>query len=84
MIVSLVAEFLMAFLLAGLVAHLDGGAVTIKAGVLTGFFCWLGFVVTVLATNYAYQQMKPTLTLIDGAHWLGVLLIQGFAIGALG
>ena len=55
-----------------------------KAGLLTGGFVWLGFVVTVLATNYGYQQMKPSLTLIDGLHWLGVLLIQGAVIGAMG
>lgn len=84
MIVSFIAELLMAFMLAGLIAHLDGGAATVKAGLLTGGFVWLGFVVTVLATNYGYQQMKPSLTIIDCLHWLGVLLIQGAVLGAMG
>ena len=84
MIVSFVAEIVMAFMLAGLIVHLDAGVSTIKAGLLTGGFVWLGFVVTVLATNYGYQQMKPSLTAIDSGHWLGVLLLQGLAIGAIG
>jgi len=28
--------------------------------------------------------MKPALTLLDGGHWLGVLLLQGAVIGWLG
>ncbi|MDE2362302.1 MAG: DUF1761 domain-containing protein [Hyphomicrobiales bacterium] len=84
MVISFVAELVMAFMLAGLVGHIAGGAPTIKAGLLTGGPCWLGFVVTVLATNYGYQQAKPSLTIIDSLHWLGVLLIQGIVIGAVG
>jgi hypothetical protein len=84
MIISFVAELVMAFMLAGLLGQLAPGAMTIKAGLLTGGSLWLGFVITVLATNYGYQQAKPSLTLIDGGHWLGVLLLQGLLIGAMG
>ena len=83
MIISFIAELVMAFMLAGLIVHFGGGATTVKAGLTIGCFIWLGFVITVLATNYGYQQMKPTLTFIDGLHWLGVLAIQGAVIGAL-
>ena len=45
---------------------------------------WLGFVITTMAVNNAFRGAKPALTLIDGGHWLGVLLLQGAVIGWLG
>jgi hypothetical protein len=81
-IVAFVAQLLMAYILAGTIAHL--GAVTARSGVITGAFVWLGFVITSLVVNHAFQGARPLLTLIDGGHWLGVLLIQGAIIGAIG
>lgn len=83
MIVSAIAEFVMALILAGVIAHTAKKGVTVNAGMLVGAICWLGFVITTLATNHAYGKARPALTLIDGAHWLGVLLIQGAVLGAL-
>ena len=57
---------------------------TIRGGIITGAFMWIGFAVTSTAVNYAWQRAKPMLTVIDGAHWLGVLLIQGAILGAMG
>ena len=37
---------------------------------------WVGFIVTSMATNNAFQGAKPRLTLIDAGHWLGVVVIQ--------
>ncbi|MFO1114757.1 MAG: DUF1761 domain-containing protein [Beijerinckiaceae bacterium] len=82
MIVSFVAELVMAFTLAGLMAHMGGFSV--RAGLIAGAICWFGFILTTVATNNGYQQAKPSLTLIDSAHWLGVMLIQGAVLGALG
>jgi hypothetical protein len=45
---------------------------------------WLGFVITTLAVNYSFGQRRPMLIIIDGIHWLGVLVIQGAIIGAMG
>lgn len=81
-VICFLAELLMAWMLAGLIGHMGG--VSIRTGVITGAFCWLGFVIPALATNHAFQGAKRSLTLIDGAHWLGVLLVQGLVIGALG
>ncbi|HEX5958486.1 MAG TPA: DUF1761 domain-containing protein [Hyphomicrobiaceae bacterium] len=81
-IVAFVAQLLMAYILAGTIGHL--GAVTARSGVITGAFVWLGFVITSLVVNHAFQGARPLLTLIDGGHWLGVLLIQGAIIGAIG
>ena len=84
MVVTVVAELIMAWVLAGLIGHLGAGQVTVRNGIVSGAFCWLGFVVTTLAVNHAYQGEKRALTLIDGGHWLGVLLIQGAILGLWG
>jgi hypothetical protein len=52
-----------------------------RSGLVSGFFLWLGFVITTMAVNHAFQGERRRLTLIDGGHWLGVLLIQGAILG---
>ena len=81
-IISIVALLVMAWMLAGLMGHL--GDVTVRGGVIIGFFCWLGLVITTMAVNHAFGRAKPMLTLIDGGHWLAVLLVEGAVIGAFG
>jgi hypothetical protein len=80
--IAIVALLVMAWMLAGLMGHL--GQVTIRGGMITGFFVWLGFVITTMGVNHAFSGAKPMLTLIDGGYWLAVLLIQGAVIGAFG
>jgi hypothetical protein len=81
MILSFVAAAIMAFLLSGLMGHI--GAMTIRTGIISGALVWVGFVITTIAVNNAYQQRKLMLTIIDGAHWLLVLIVQGAVLGAL-
>ena len=81
-LIAIAANLIMAWVLAGLIAHM--GPATVRSGVISGAFCWLGFVITSLSVNYAFGNRKPMLTVIDGAHWLGVLLIMGAVIGAFG
>jgi len=83
-IVSIVALAIMAWVLAGGIGHLGPGQVTLKNGIISGLLMWLGFVITTLAVNYSFGQRKVMLTVIDGIHWLGVLVIQGAIIGAMG
>jgi len=80
--IAIVALFIMALMLAGVMGHL--GDITIRGGVISGFFVWLGFVITTMGVNHAFSGAKPMLTLIDGGYWLAVLLIQGAVIGAFG
>ena len=82
--ITFVAEVIMAWVLAGLLAHLGAGQVTVRNGIESGAFVWLGFVATTIAVNYAFGMRKPMLTVIDAAHWLGVLVITGAIIGAFG
>ena len=39
---------------------------------------------TATAVNYAWQRAKVSLMVIDGGHWLGVLLVQGAVLGVMG
>jgi hypothetical protein len=81
-LIAIASNLIMAWVLAGLIAHM--GPATIRSGVISAAFCWFGFVITTLAVNYAFGDRKPMLTVIDGGHWLGVLLIMGAVIGAFG
>ena len=81
-VLAFIANLVMAWVLAGLIGHL--GQVTIRSGVISGAFAWLGFVATTIAVNYAFGGRKPKLTAIDAGHWLAVLIVQGAIIGAFG
>ncbi|MEX0590208.1 MAG: DUF1761 domain-containing protein [Xanthobacteraceae bacterium] len=81
-VIAIIANLIMAWVLAGLIGHM--GPVTIRSGIISGAFSWLGFVVTTLAVNYSFGGRKPMLTVIDSGHWLGVLVIMGAVIGAFG
>jgi len=83
-IVSFVAELLMATVVALLLGAVTGGEPSLIAGLIFGFVFWLGFVATTLAVNHRYEGFGWDLTLIDGGHWLGVLLIIGVVIGWFG
>lgn len=83
-IVAAVCQLLMAVMLAGVIGHLGDDAVTVRNGVISAAFIWLGFVVSTQAVNYSFQMKKPMLIVIDGAHWLAVLLVQGIVIGLIG
>ena len=79
---TFVALLVMAWMLAGVMAHM--GQVTVRGGLLTSFLVWLGFVITVIGVSHAFTGAKPLLTLIDGGYWLAALLIMGAVIGAFG
>jgi Protein of unknown function (DUF1761) len=76
------ACLVMAWVLAGLIGHI--GPVTLRHGVISGLFCWLGFVAPTMLVNYSFAMRKPMLLVIDGGYWLVVLLLMGATIGAIG
>lgn len=82
--VTFACQLVMAFVLAGLVGHLGEGQVTLRNGVISGLFAWAGFMATTMTVNHRYQNAGWDLTLIDGAHWLGVAVIMGAVIGFIG
>ncbi len=83
-IYAFVAELVMAWTLAGVLGHLGAGQVTFTNGVVSGAFLWLGFVITTMLVNNSFAMRDWRLLLIDGGHWLVVLLLMGAIIGAIG
>lgn len=79
-----VADIVMAWVLAGLLAHLGAAAVTVWNGVISALFVWVGFVATTIATNNMFGMRRFMLTAIDAGHWLAVLVVMGIVIGAFG
>ena len=82
LIIAGVSCFLMAWMLAGLMGHLSD--VTVKGGVVSAIFVWIGFVLMTIATNHAFEGMRPMVTAIDAGHWLAVLVLMGAIIGVFG
>ncbi|TCD15891.1 DUF1761 domain-containing protein [Oricola cellulosilytica] len=83
-VTSFVAELVMAWVLAGVIGHLGEGQATIRNGVISGGFVWLGFIAATMTVNHRYQGFGWKLTIIDGAHWLIVAVLMGGIIGAFG
>jgi len=79
MLVSVVAELIMALMLAGIVGHLGGPSIAI--GAISGVLVWFGFVLTTISVNNAFQRRPVMLTVIDAGGWLAVLLVQGVVLG---
>ena len=84
LLITFIAQLVMAWVLAGLIGHLGPGQVTLRNGLISGGFVWLGFVATTMVVNHGFQGARRALTVIDGGHWLGALLIQGAIIGWMG
>jgi hypothetical protein len=83
-VISFVALIVMSWVLAGTVGHLGPGQVTLKNGIISGLFLWLGFIATTVFVNNAYPGRKYSLSVIDSIHWLGVVVIEGAVIGVMG
>jgi hypothetical protein len=82
MIISFIAELVMAIMLFGILVHLGGA--NVRRGIIAGILIWVGFVVTVGVTSNAFARRKPALTAIDSGHWPAVLIVQGAVLGLFG
>jgi len=83
-IYAFVAAGIMAWILAGLVGHLGPGQVTVRNGVISALFCWVGFVFTTMLVNNSFAMRSPKLLVIDGGYWLVVLVLSGAIVGFMG
>jgi hypothetical protein len=81
-VLSFVGALIMGVVIYGILTH--SGLWSLRAGVITGAFCWFGFVLTTVVINNAYSGRKAMLSVIDCAHWLGVLMIIGGIVGWMG
>jgi hypothetical protein len=81
-VLSFIGGLIMGVVIYGILTH--SGLWSWHAGVVTGAFCWFGFVVTTVVVNNAYTGRKVMLSVIDCCHWLGVLIIIGGIVGWMG
>lgn len=79
--IAFFCQVIMAFVFAGIIYH--SGETTIRTGIISALMIWIGIVMTTQIVNHRFQSLPWRLTLIDGGHWLGVLLVQGILIGWL-
>ena len=79
---AFVCQLVMAFVFAGVIYHT--GETSIRTGLISAFMIWVGIVMTTQIVNHRFQGKPWSLTLIDGGHWLGVLIVQGAVIGWFG
>jgi hypothetical protein len=81
---AFIADFVIAWVLAGVLGHLGPGQVTLRNGVICAAFCWFGFILTTMTVNYSFAGRASRFLLIDCGDWLIVLLIAGAVVGAAG
>lgn len=81
-VTAFVANLIIGVVIYGILTH--SGLWSLRAGMITGAFCWFGFVLTSMAVNNAFSGRTVMLTVIDSGNWLGILLIIGGIIGYRG
>jgi hypothetical protein len=83
-IYALIGNIIIGWVLAGLLAHLGVGQVTLLNGVISAGFVWFGFVLTTMIVNFNFSGRNKRLLAIDAGNWLIVFLVIGAVIGAMG
>ncbi|MDE2578724.1 MAG: DUF1761 domain-containing protein [Hyphomicrobiales bacterium] len=84
LIVSFVAELVMAWVLASTIRHVYGaGDILMAPALKMATTLWAGFVLPTVATNYAFQKRRDLVFAIDIVHWLGVMLIEGAVLALM-
>lgn len=81
MAIAFACQVVMAIVFAGIIYHT--GETTIRTGIISAVMVWVGIVMTTQIINHRFQSKPWSLTLIDGGHWLLVLLVQAVVIGLL-
>ncbi|WP_420334774.1 DUF1761 domain-containing protein [Roseibium sp.] len=79
---AFVCQLVMAFVFAGVIYHT--GETSIRTGLISALMIWVGIVMTTQTINHRFQGKPWSLTMIDGGHWLGVLIVQAVVIGWFG
>jgi len=81
---AFVGNVIIAWMLAGLLAHLGVGQVTVRNGVISALFLWFGFVLTTMVVNYSFAGRNRRLLVIDAGNWLVVFVVIGAVVGVIG
>jgi hypothetical protein len=80
-ILLFLTDLVIGWALATLLSHL--GTHTARSGLIIAGLCWLGFVFSTMLVNNSFAKRDRRLIIIDGGHWLLVLLLMGTVIGAI-
>lgn len=80
-VVAIAGQLIIAYVLMHLMLSLN--MVSLGGGVVLAITLWIGFVMTTMAINHRFQGASWSHTMIDGAHWLAILVIQGIVIALL-
>ena len=75
-----IAEILMAAFFAGAQYHAIG--FSLENGLKLALVAWFFLIMPTMLSNNMFQRKKLMLSVIDGGHWLLVLLIIGAIVGA--
>ena len=82
-LMTFVGLLIMSWMFAGPLGHLGASPMTAKSGAIFAVFIWLGFIAPIIAVNNVIGGRKYMLSVIDGIHWLGVLVIEAAFIGVM-
>lgn len=80
-LVAVIANLLIAYVLASVMQ--GAGISGWSGGLITGFFMWMGFTISILALNNVFAGRPNSLTVIDGGHALLNICLQGVVLGML-
>lgn len=75
-VIAAIGQFVLAVTLSILAGAESGTGPMLALALLL----WIGIVMTTMTINHSFQGNKPALTIIDGLHWLGVLMLQSVVL----
>ncbi|WP_420417501.1 DUF1761 domain-containing protein [Pacificispira sp.] len=75
-VIAAIGQFVLAVTLSILAGAESGTAPMLALALLL----WIGIVMTTMTINHSFQDNKPALTIIDGLHWLVVLMLQSVVL----
>ncbi|ADM09899.1 hypothetical protein PB2503_09229 [Parvularcula bermudensis HTCC2503] len=84
LIVTFAAEAWLAAILAGALILMPDQAPLWVMTTMTPLIIWGGFVLPTTLVNHRFQGRPWRLTIIDGGHWLGVMVIQAITMQLIG
>lgn len=75
-VIAAIGQFVLAVTLSILAGAESGTGPMLALALLL----WIGIVMTTMTINHSFQGNRPALTIIDGLHWLGVLMLQSVVL----
>ena len=84
LITAFIAEFWLAAILAGALILAPPQADPWVMAIASAVVIWIGFVVPVLAVTHVSRGLSATAIVLDGTHWLLVMVVQAAVLHGVG